>query len=326
MTAPAIITVTLNPAIDHAMYLTELIPGTRHRARKSVRTAGGKGVNVAGCLSDWRLSDEPPIVATGLLGEINAPTFEEFFIKKGIVDRFVRIPGHTRNNIKLVDETSGDTTDINLPGLTPVPADLERLRVALSHEAVAGSIVVLSGSLPPGMPENGYREIIAHLKRRGVRVVLDTGGRALLQALAAPPELLPWAIKPNQQELEECTGESFADLDQMARAAHSLCRRGIGLVVVSRGAEGALFVSERHVLLGRPPIQNLASTVGAGDALVAGLVAALAEKAEPERVALLALSFAAAKLAQVGPTLPDRAAVEAQFGVMSIERLQALSG
>lgn len=325
MTAPAIITVTLNPAIDHAMHLTELIPGTVHRALKSVRQAGGKGVNVAGCLSDWRLSEEPPIVATGLLGEINAPTFEEFFTRKGIIDRFVRIPGHTRNNIKLVDESSGDTTDINLRGLTPVPADLERLRAVLSEAAVSGSIVVLSGSLPPGMPEDGYREIVAHLTRQGVRVVLDTSGPALLQALEAPAGLLPWAIKPNQQELEECTGQRFADLGQMARAAHSLCRRGIGLVVVSRGAEGALFVSERHVLLGRPPIQNIPSTVGAGDALVAGLVAALAEKAEPERVALLALSFAAAKLGQVGPNLPDRAAVEAQFASMSIERLQTLS-
>ena len=325
MTAPAIVTVTLNPAIDHAVHLKELIPGTVHRARKSVRAAGGKGVNVAGCLSDWRLAGEPPVVAAGLLGEINAPTFEEFFAAKGIVDRFVRIPGHTRNNIKLLDETSGDTTDINLPGLTPLPSHIEQLRTVLSAEAIAGSIVVLSGSLPPGLPDTGYRDIIAHLNPRGIRVVLDTSGRPLREALDAPAGLLPWAIKPNQEELEEWNGECFTDLGQMAQAAHKLCQRGIGLVVVSRGAEGALFVSERHVLLGRPPIQQITSTVGAGDALVAGLVAALAEKAEPERVALLALSFASAKLGQDGPSLPDRAAVLAQFDGMTIERLKTLS-
>ncbi len=324
MTVPAIVTVTLNPAIDHAILLGELIPGTVHRARSSVRAAGGKGVNVAGCLSDWRQAGEPPVVATGLIGEINAPTFEEFFAAKGIADRFVRIPGHTRNNIKLLDEATGDTTAINLPGLTPTQAHLERLRDVLDAEAVPGSIVVLSGSLPPGLPSHGYRDIVGHLNQRGVRMVLDTGGRPLRDALDAPPGRLPWAIKPNQQELEECSGETFADLGQMARAAHALCRRGVGLVVVSRGAEGALFVSGRHLLLGRPPIQQLTSTVGAGDALVAGLVAALAEDAEPERVARLALAFAAAKLARHGPSLPDRAAVLAQLDRMSIERLPAL--
>ena len=323
MTVPAILTVTLNPAIDHAILLGELIPGTVHRARSSVRAAGGKGVNVAGCLSDWRQAGEPPIVATGLIGEINAQTFEDFFAAKGIVDRFVRIPGHTRNNIKLLDETTGDTTDINLPGLSPSQADTEQVQALLAADAVPGAIVVLSGSLPPGVPSSRYREVIGRLNRRGVRVVLDTGGQPLRDALDAAPDLLPWAIKPNQQELEECSGESFANLDQMARAAHALCRRGVGLVVVSRGAEGALFVSERHVLLGRPPILQITSTVGAGDALVAGLVAALAERAEPERVARLALSFAAAKLGQHGPHLPNRAAVLAHLDGMSIERLAA---
>ena len=327
MTVPAIVTVTLNPAIDHAILLGELVPGSVHRARSSVRAAGGKGVNVAGCLSDWREAHEPPIVATGLIGEFNAPTFEEFFAAKGIRDRFVRIPGHTRNNLKLLDESSGDTTGINLPGLSPSAEHLDRLCAVLATEAVPGAILVLSGSLPPGLPPTAYRDLIGQLRGnkggsgRGIRVVLDTGARPLRAALDAPPELLPWAIKPNQGELEECAGERFSDINQMARAAHALCRRGVGLVVVSRGAEGALFVSERHVLLGRPPVQLLTGTVGAGDALVAGLVAALAVDAEPERVARLALSFAAAKLAQQGPSLTDRDAVLAQMDRMSIERL-----
>ena len=203
----------------------------------------------------------------------------------------------------------------------------------LAAEAVPGAILVLSGSLPPGLQLTVYRDLIGQLRAgegeggRGIRVVLDTGARPLRAALDAPAGLLPWAIKPNQGELEECAGERFSDINQMARAAHALCRRGVGLVVVSRGAEGALFVSERHVLLGRPPVQLLTSTVGAGDALVAGLVAALAGdvEPEPERVARLALSFAAAKLAQQGPSLPDRDAVLAQMDRMSIERL-ALPG
>lgn len=320
--APVILTVTLNPAIDHLVALSELVPGSVHRARSSSREAGGKGVNVAGCLSDWRQTHEPAIVATGFLGEFNAPVFEEFFAAKGIEDRFVRMPGHTRTNIKITDD-SGDTTDINLPGLTPAEAHLAAFRQILEERA-PGNIIVLSGSLPPGLPHDTYRQLVGRLNQLGARVILDTSGAPFREALSGPAASLPWAIKPNQHELEELTGQRFATLGQMIEAAQALVERGVGLVVVSRGEEGALFVSARHVLLGRPPVMQIASTVGAGDALVAGLVAALAEgKVEPERVARLALSFAAAKLAQRGPNLPDRDAVLTQLDTMEIEFLQA---
>jgi 1-phosphofructokinase len=321
MTVPAIFTVTLNPAIDQTVYLTELVPGTVHRARHAEQYAGGKGVNVASCLSDWRLSSEPPIIATGFLGQVNAPTFQSFFDGKGIVDRFIRLPGQTRRNIKLLDETAGDTTDINLPGLTPQAVHLDELHAVLEAETQPGAIAVLSGSLPPGLPETTYRDLVGQLNRRGARVLLDTSGLPFREALAAPAEALPWAIKPNQHELEEWAGKPFADLGEMVQVALKLCRRGIGLVIVSRGAEGALFVSERHVLLGHPPLLTVTSTVGAGDALVAGVVAALREKADPERLARLSLAFAAAKLVQPGPDLPDRAAVLAQVDRMKVERL-----
>ncbi len=323
MTAPAIVTVTLNPAIDQTVHLKELIPGTVHRALHAEQQAGGKGVNVAACLSDWRRSDEPPIIATGFLGRINAPTFQSFFDGKGIIDRFVRLPGQTRRNIKLLDETTDDTTDINLPGLVPQPAHLDELRALLAAETQPGSTVVLSGSLPPGVPDASYRVLVGLLNSRGARVVLDTSGLPFREALAAPADALPWAIKPNQQELEEWAGKPFADLAEMVQAALMLCRRGIGLVIVSQGAEGALFVSERSVLLGRPPQLKVTSTVGAGDALVAGMVAAMREKADPARLVRMSLAFATAKLAQRGPNLLNRDAVLAQMESMSIEWLKA---
>jgi 1-phosphofructokinase len=321
MTATAIITVTLNPAIDQTVHLKELIPGTVHRAHHAEQHAGGKGVNVAGCLSDWRRSDEPPIIATGFLGQINAPTFKAFFDGKGIVDRFIRLPGQTRRNIKLLEEVTGDTTDINLPGLMPQSSNLDELRAMLDAETQPGVTVVLSGSLPPGLPDTTYRDLVGQLVRRGAQVVLDSSGPPLREALAAPPGALPWAIKPNQQELEEWAGKPFSDLKEMIQAALTLCRRGIGLVIVSRGAEGALFVSERHVLLGHPTLLDVTSTVGAGDALVAGVVAAAREKADPERLARISLAFAAAKLMQRGPNLPDRDAVLARMDSMTIEWL-----
>ncbi|MBE7212068.1 MAG: 1-phosphofructokinase [Gluconacetobacter diazotrophicus] len=318
----AIVTVTLNPAIDHTIRLDELETGTVHRAKSSVRTAGGKGVNVAGCLSDWRQKHEPAIVATGFLGGSNAATFEDFLVSKEIVDRFVRIPGHTRNNLKLLDEASGDTTDINLPGLSPQPVHTAQLKTVLATEAEAGSTVVLSGSLPPGMADGFYSEIIGMMNAAGARVVLDTSGRPLLTALGGPREALPWAIKPNQEELEEVAGGAFTSIDQMARTAQALCKRGVGLVVVSRGAEGALFVSDRAAFVCRPPmVLQVDTTVGAGDALVAGLVAGVLDRDEPEQVARMAMAFAAAKLTQSGPSLPNRAAVLSRIDAVGVERL-----
>jgi 1-phosphofructokinase len=153
-------------------------------------------------------------------------------------------------------------------------------------------------------------------------VVLDTSGLPLREALAAPTDALPWAIKPNQHELEEWVGKPFTNLNEMVQVALRLCRRGIRLVIVSQGAEGALFVSERHVLLGHPPPLNVTSTIGAGDALVAGVVAAVREKADPEQVARLSLAFATAKLTQHGPNLPDRHAILARAEDIRIEWLK----
>ena len=322
MASSAFLTVTLNPAIDQTVHLTELLPGTVHRARHAEQQAGGKGVNVAGCLSDWRHSSEPPIIATGFLGQINAPTFQSFFDSKQIVDRFIRLPGQTRRNIKLLDETTGDTTDINLPGLPPDAERLDDLRAVLEQETQEGMIVVLSGSLPPSLPTATYRDLVALLNARGARVLLDTSGLPFREALAATGTGLPWAIKPNQHELEEWVGKPFSNIGEMVLAARMLCRRGIGLVIVSRGAEGALFISEKHALLGLPPLLTVTSTVGAGDALVAGVVTAVRERAEPERLARMALAFAAAKLAQQGPSLPDREAVLSRMDSMRVERLR----
>ena len=324
MTSPAFLTVTLNPAIDQTVHLTELVPGTVHRAKDAEQRAGGKGVNVASFLADWRHSSEPPIIATGFLGQINAPTFQAFFDSKQIIDRFIRLPGQTRRNIKLLDETTGDTTDINLPGLPPDAARLDDLRAVLDEETQPGMIVVLSGSLPPSLPDRTYRDLVGQLNARGARVLLDTSGLPFREALEAKGDALPWAIKPNQHELEEWVGKPFGNLDEMVRAALMLCRRGIGLVIVSRGAEGALFISERHALLGRPPLLKVTSTVGAGDALVAGVVTAVRAQAEPEQLARMALAFAAAKLAQPGPSLPDREAVLSRMASMRVERLRAV--
>lgn len=315
MTA-AVVTVTLNPAIDRTVTVDRLTLGAVHRARSSVTNAGGKGVNVAGCLADWGLKP----VATGLLGRDNAAPFEAFFAAKGIDDRFVRAPGETRTNIKIADLSTADTTDINLPGLTVDTAALAEVRTVLAEAVGPGSLAVVAGSLPEGLAPDTLALLVGDLAARGVPVVLDTSGEPLRRALAADVAHLPICIKPNRAELEDFAGRLLPREADLVVAARDLVRRGIALVVVSRGTEGALFVDAEAALAARlPPVAAL-STVGAGDAMVAGLVAGLAAGAGLAEIARLSTAFAAAKLARLGPNLPSPATVRALAADVDLRR------
>ncbi|WP_232630641.1 1-phosphofructokinase [Methylobacterium sp. Leaf118] len=300
-------TLTLNPAIDQTVTLDALRPGQVHRARSVWADAGGKGVNVAACLADWGL----PVAATGVLGQDNAAPFAQLLAAKGIDDRFVWVPGETRTNLKLLDAGTGETTDINLPGLDIGPSTLEAVRAVLSELACDGSLVVLAGSLPRSLAPDTYARLTGALRARGARVVLDASGPALAAALAAGPDALPHAIKPNRAELEEWAGRPLAEPAALREAARRLQASGIPLVCVSLGAEGALFVSRDGALQALPPPTTIASTVGAGDALVAGLVAGLHEGLALQDLARRALAFAAGKLSRTGANLPPRDVVAA---------------
>lgn len=305
--AGRILTITLNPAIDQTILVDGLSVGAVQRALSVQRNAGGKGVNVAACLADWG----ERVVAAGFLGADNTAPFQALFSEKGIADSFVRVAGETRTNIKIADRRGGQTTDINLPGLTADEKALKLLKGILNDMAGRESLVVLAGSLPDGLPPACLRVLVGFLNGLGCRVLLDASGESLALALAADSGALPYGIKPNRAELEEWAGRPLANPPALLEAARALQARGIAQVVVSLAEEGALFVTAEEALLARLPPVDAVSTVGAGDAMVAGLVAGLAEEAGLERRARLAVAFAAAKLERVGPHLPERAKIEA---------------
>ncbi|MFS2008943.1 1-phosphofructokinase [Azospirillum sp. CT11-132] len=314
MTKP-VVTVTLNPAIDQTITVDALKPGSVHRARAVRHNAGGKGVNVASCLADWGT----PVVATGLLGTGNAAPFEALFQAKGIADAFLRLPGETRVNVKIADLAANDTTDINLPGLTADPGALRRVQETVRRLVEPGTPVLLAGSLPDGLPTDTYAILTADLAAAGARVVLDSSGAPLAAALASTGAL-PHCIKPNRHELEDWAGRPLSTDADLLDAARGLQRRGVSVVVVSLGADGALFVDGARALHGRlPPVQAL-STVGAGDAMVAGLIAAFQQEGGLEDVARLSVAFAAAKLGCFGPNLPDPATVQALAAQVTLSR------
>ncbi len=289
-------TVTLNPAIDQTVSLPHLAVGEVNRATAVRHDPGGKGINVASVLADWGVS----VAAHGLLGRANAAPFEMLFAQKSIADRMLRVAGETRTNVKILEE-DGRTTDLNLPGFPADEGHLSALAEGLGA-AAAGELVVISGSQPAGLPASATARLAARVQERGARVLCDVSGAPLAEVLAAP--VLPDAIKPNRHELEGWVGRGLADRADLAAAAAALAARGIALVVVSLGTEGALFVSSDEAVVARPVELSRGSTVGAGDAMVAGLASALVEGLPLRATAARATAFAAAKLQNPGPHLP----------------------
>ena len=301
---PLVITVTLNPAIDQTLSIPGFTVGQVNRVVESRADPGGKGVNVASCLSDLGVE----VLATGFLGAENAALFESFFERKRITDRFVRLAGSTRVGLKIVDGQAGQTTDINFPGLSPTDQDLTEFLERIASLAVPGGWFVLSGSIPPGVPDGLYATLIESIHARGAHAVLDTSGRALRQGLEALPEV----VKPNAEELGELVGRALDSPGAVLEAARSLLDRGIGRVVVSMGGSGAVFVENGQALLARPPRVTVRSTVGAGDAMVAGLVASLIEDQSLEETARTATACGTLAVTRVGS------------GIESLDEMRAL--
>src|SRR5215207_1940620 len=251
-----VVTVTLNPAIDQTLSIPGFATGRVNRVAESRAQAGGKGVNVACVLAELGVE----AAATGFLGAENADPFESAFASRGIADHFVRIAGRTRVGIKIADDRTRQTTDINFPGLVPTEEEIDELFAHIASLARPGRWFVLSGSVPAGLPDGIYAGMIESIHHRGGRVVLDTSGPPLREALAGHPEVM----KPNVDELGELAGQALGTPGAVRAAAESLLARRIQRVVVSMGGDGAMFVDGGQALLARPPKVTVRSTVGAG--------------------------------------------------------------
>lgn len=305
-----VITITPNPAIDQTIRLARLVPGEVHRAEGQQLEAGGKGIGVAAVLASLGVR----VACSGWLGTDNPQLFDAAFARLGILDLMARVPGATRTNIKLADASRKDGTDINLPGIrfeadAVAQAEAELLARLAPHLA-EGVWVELAGSLPPGLGLDSLARLAEAVRARGARLMVDTGGaalRELLPLLSLPPDF----IKPNRAELEELAGRPLPTLEDVEEAALALQRQGVRQLVVSLGGEGALIVGDDGRWFARPPQVPVATTVGAGDALVAGTLAGLIEGRPFAQAARFGMACAAARIQQVAPGLPPRAEIEA---------------
>jgi 1-phosphofructokinase family hexose kinase len=292
-----ILTVTPNAALDITYEVDELVPHQSHRITAVRQRAGGKGVNVASVLT--RMGR--PVIATGLVGGRSGDDIRADLEVRGVSARFVEVGGSSRRTVNVVSAAHGDATIFNEPGLGLTGPGWQSLVAGLDAlmVEVAATVVVLSGSLPPGLPDDAYAELVDVGHAHRARVVVDADGPALLGAIRSGPDL----VAPNRAELAGATGTQ-----DVAAGVAALRELGARDVLVSCGAEGLVLLPERGSgWQARLPAPLSGNPTGAGDALVAALAAGLASGSTWPQLVQDAVTWSAAAVLQpvAGEIDPD---------------------
>ena len=290
-----IVTVTMNAAFDRTLTVPNFQRGQRHRASGGLTLAGGKGINVARALK--RL--DVPVVATGLAGGLTGTRLVEQLTGEAILNDFVRITDESRTSTAVVDPTSNSYTEINEWGPHVEPDELETLREKLRYLSTAADTVIFAGSLPRGVEDDFYGDLIRELNKRGIATVLDTEGEPLRMGIAGEPSL----VSPNQREAEGLVGQEFHEEQDFIQALDDVAELGARNVLITlESGCFALIREEREVkrLRAVAPEVDPVSTVGSGDVLLSAFLAARDAKKPIDEALRSAVGAGAASTLEVG--------------------------
>ncbi len=303
-----LVAVSLSPAVDRTYQVPGLRTGALHRVDPPVVSAGGKGVNVARVLS---CLGESPLLAGFFAGGTGA------FVRRALEQCGVEVlaeevEGETRTNLNLIDPDAGQETEILEPGPVVDREALQRLSKALVDRVGPGDTVILSGSMPAGVPPEFYSSWVPGFLARGARVVLDTSGAALRKTLP----MRPTACKPNRRELASLPGLDLPDgVDGLSAAefcrvvAGPVRRLQIPWLLLSMGADGACLYTDDSCVRALPMPVQAVNPIGSGDAMTAGLALAIHRNLDPASGLRLATACAVSNALQPSVGLVDPAQV-----------------
>jgi 1-phosphofructokinase len=260
-----IVTLTPNPSVDRTIEVDALHRGAVIRARATHVDPGGKGVNVSRALAANRRDTTAVLPAGGWEGDQLAALLAPLEVAVVLVP----VSGSVRANVSVV-EPDGTVTKLNEPGPQLSAEEVEAVTTATVKAAADAEWLACTGSLPPGAPIDFYARVVERLGSASVKVAVDSSGAPLIAALDAGPDL----IKPNREELAEATGRQLLTVGDVVAAAEELRGRGVGAVLASLGADGAVLVDETGATFGVATIDRARSAVGAGDSMLAGFLAA----------------------------------------------------
>ena len=298
----SIATVTLNPAFDLVGRLARIEIGEVNTVETLGLYPAGKGINVAKVLADLGAK----LSVTGFLGEENQGDFVQAFAQNGVDDKFYRIAGKTRINVKIT-ETEADVTDLNFLGFEISEQDWEAFTRQSQTWESQYDLVAVCGSLPRGVTPEQFAAWLESLHQQGLKVVLDSSNAALTAGLTAHP----WLVKPNRRELEVWAGRSLHTIEEVIEAAEQLRSHGIEHVIISMGEKGSVWLNGEGVLQAQPPrCENVVSTVGAGDSMMAGLIYGFSQGWSKEKTLSFASATSALAVSQSNVGISDKQALE----------------
>jgi len=313
-----IITVTLNAAVDKTLAVPNFRLGRRHRAVEQTSMAGGKGVNVARALKALG----QPVIATGVAGGPTGTRIIEQLTDEAILNDFVRIREESRMSTAVVDPTSGEQTEINERGPSVSEAELELFVDKLLYLAQGAAMCVFSGSLPLGVDQSLYGRLIGELRRLNVTTVLDSEGEPLRLATRAAPDV----VTPNELEAEELVGHEFSDHEGRVAAVREMVDMGAREAVMTMpqgclsllGEEGDQNRSRRLCRATLEPLEPV-SSVGSGDAFLAGYVAARYDGRDDTECIRFGVACGAESTQHFGAGVLDPREVERLVGEVELE-------
>lgn len=265
-----IATVTLNASVDKLYLVESLNPYEVSRVKKVNNTAGGKGLNVSRIISQAG----EDVAAAGIIGGYNGMLFESLITQENIAKCFTRTVGETRCCVNLWDTSVQKSTEYLEPGFPVTPEDLERFVKDYIQVVKMCDAVCISGSTPPGTPEDFCARLVCLAKENGKPVLADVAGAQLREVIKAKPTV----VKPNKDEIEQLFSIDASSYGQLAQTAKQMHEGGIEIATISIGKEGAVVACGAGVYHAKPPEIRVVNTVGSGDSMIAGLAIGICRK------------------------------------------------
>lgn len=297
-----IYTLTLNPALDISGTVEELIPDEKSYVSNEIHTPGGNGINAA--IIAHRL--KAPVVATGFLGGANGEEVALLLDEEGLKHKFLPIEGRTRMNLTVSNCKTHKQTRLSFTGPKIKRTELKSLESFLCN-LEGEDLVLIGGSLPPGVSTQFVNLLVKRLSKRGVKCLVDMPGKSLKEITSSRP----YFIKPNLIEFQELIGkkeETIANILPLVRKLN----KDVPLVCVSSVEGGAILVNEEEAWFGKLPKVKIRSTVGAGDSMVGAIAAQLSRnlKTPLEELLRYGLAAACATLTEEGMVLGSGDSIE----------------
>ena len=308
-----IATITLNPSLDQHITVDGLVVDGTNRWSRLHRYSGGKGIDVSRAIHEM----SGRTIAYGFIGGPVGRTVEILLDEEEVPFSFTPIQRETRTNFIITDSKTGRQTRIDAPGPHISKDEFERFQRKMLRIRPSPDLIVMGGSLPPGIPGNVYYSIIMEAKAFGVRAILDSEGQWLAEGIKAKPYL----VKPNVREAEGLLKRELPDEDAIIRGALDIVDMGVEIAVISLGEEGFIAATEKGVVKAVPPKVKVKSAVGAGDCAIAGLALKLANEESLTKACRLAVALGTAAVLTPGTKLARRADVEALLPQVKVRRV-----